>query len=188
MENTNNLIYEELYDESVLPEGEESEKFVVDNDIKADWCIKKIKQKYEERDRLKAIAVTDIEVLNNKMIELDEKCERETGYFKYLLYDYYNSIADEKKNETKTKIKYKLLNGSLVYKKPKSKLIKDNEQLLEWLKKNDRAEFIETKEDIKWADLKKNIDISTDMPVIKDTGEIIQGVKLEQVNFEFIVE
>ena len=68
--------------------------------------------------------------------------------------------------ETKTQKSYKLLAGTLVFKKPTTKIVHNDDKLLEYLEENDGKDYIKLKKSIDWAEFKKTLTVS-------DTGEVV---------------
>lgn len=139
------------------------ESFVIENDKTADWAITQIQEAEAERDRLIKLAESQIDDLNNKIEELKAKCENDTAYLKSLLSMYFDTV---KAKETKTQKSYKLLAGTLVFKKPTTKIIHNDDKLLEYLEENDGNDYIKLKKSIDWAEFKKTLAVS-------DNGEIV---------------
>ena len=149
---------------------QENEGFVVDDDYKASWCLKILKAEAEETDRLIAIADAQIAELEEKKKKLTEQCDHKSGYLKMLLSRYFDTVPHK---ETKTQETYKLLDGSLVWKKPTQKMIPDKEKLLAYVKANNMPEFVKTKEEVDWAAYKKECEISDGRAVNVQTGELL---------------
>lgn len=137
--------------------------FRITDDKTADWAITKIHEAEDERDRLIALAEAQVEDLKNKIEDLKSKCENDTGYLKACLEEYFYSV---KTKETKTQRTYKLLSGTLVFKKQSSKIVHNDEKLLEYLENNDGNDFIKIKKSVDWAEFKKGL-------IISDEGEVI---------------
>ena len=166
-----------------LPVTEEEAGFQVDDDQKAEWCIRKIAEaKKEMMDWIEFyVAQTD---------KVKDKCERRIQFFEYKLMQYFGSVPHK---ETKTQESYQLPSGKLVLKKPAIAYEHDDEQLLPWLKQNDRGNFIKTKESVDWASLKKALleDKTIDYAwhgLVTDDGEIIPGITVVEKPEEFKVE
>jgi hypothetical protein len=155
--------------------NEEVERFIIDTDAKADWAIRKIRKAREETDRLLALADEEIKRLNDQKKHLEEEFGRRTGLLNGMLYDYFNSLPDERKTETKTQRKYRLLSGDLVEKIRRIEFERDDEQLLAYLKRAGKPEYIKVTETPKWGEYKKTISVSGGFVVSAD-GEIVDGV------------
>lgn len=176
---------EEFEYEDKLPN--EINGFTVISDLQCEYCLKKIRKATEQHDRLVELAKAEIEELQEKIKELDAKLESETGYLKSLLFDYFNKVEHK---ETKTQESYKLLSGSLVFKKPTQKMEPNREKLLEYVKANNMPEFVKTKEDVDWAAYKKECQIVGDKVVNIQTGDLLPEdlITVEEVPGEFSVK
>ena len=158
------------------------ESFKIENDKTADWAIAQIQEAEAERDRLVALAESQIDDLNNKIEELKTKCENDTKYLKGCLAMYFETVPSK---ETKTQKSYKLLSGTLVFKKPSQKINYDDEKLLEFL---DGTEFIKVKKSIDWAEYKKVLTISDSEVIDSETGEIVEACTVEDVPASFTIK
>lgn len=158
------------------------ENFKIENDKAADWAISQIHEAESERDRLITLAQDQITDLEDRIEELTAKCDRDTAYLKSLLAEYFETV---KSKETKTQKTYKLLSGTLVFKKPSAKIIHDDEKLIAML---DGTEYVETKKSLKWGEYKKNLGIEGNNVIDLDTGEIINGCSVEEVPASFNIK
>lgn len=143
-----------------------AEEFKIEDDKTADWAIQTIAAEEQERDRLITLAQEQIQDLTDRIEELKKKYENSTAYLRSCLYEYFRTI---KPKETKTQKSYKLLSGTLVFKKPSVKIIHNDEKLIEYLKANDSTDFIKVKESVDWAGFKANLTV-TENDEIVDTG------------------
>jgi tellurite resistance-related uncharacterized protein len=149
------------------------ERFVIDNDKKADWAIEKIKDERAEFERLRKIALDRIAELNQRVEELQARTDRRTGNLKALLMDYMQTVKPTK--QTKTQTQYELLSGKLVWKKQQPLYERDETALLSWAKAN-APDMVQTKESVTWGDLKKLTTLDGEKVVLAETGEIVDGV------------
>lgn len=165
----------------------ESEGFKIENDNTCDWAIKTIKKETEEIERLIKIADSEIEELQQKKEALKKSLESKTGYLKSKLFEYFGQVEHK---ETKTQASYKLLSGSLVFKKPTQKMEPNREKLLEYVKANNMPEFVKTKEDIDWAAYKKECQIVDGKVVNTQTGDLLPEdlIEVQDVPGEFDVK
>lgn len=161
------------------------ETFKIDNDKKADWAIAQIKEAEAERDRLITLAEEQIIDLNDRIEELKNKCINDTKYLRSCLAEYFETVPTK---ETKTQKTYKLLSGTLIFKKPSVKINHDDDKLIEYLKNNNANDYIKIKESIDWAEFKKNLTIEGDNVIDIDTGEIIEACKVEDVPATFNIK
>lgn len=147
------------------------ETFKITDDKSADWAIRQIHEAEDERDRLVSLAEEQIIDLNDRISELKQKCDRDTAYLRSCLIDYFQTV---KSKETKTQKSYKLISGTLVFKKPSTKITHDDAKLLEYLENNDGNDFIKLKKSVDWASFKEQLTISDDGEVIDtELGTVI---------------
>jgi len=160
-----------------LPVTEEEAGFQVDDDQKAEWCIRKIQEaKKEMMDWIDFyVAQTD---------KVKDKCERRIQFFEYKLMQYFGSVPHK---QTKTQESYQLPSGKLVLKKQAPDFERDDELILAWLKANDEDQYVKTKETIDWSELKKTLTIVGEQ-VAGETGEIIPGITVTERPDKFVVE
>lgn len=159
--------------------------FTIIDDKTADWAVKQIKDAEEERDRLIKLAEEEIADLEAKIEDLKTACENQTKYLKSCLGLYLETVPHK---ETKTQKVYKLLSGSLVFKKASQKIDHDDDKLLTYLEDSDQEEFIKVKQSVDWADFKKQLVIRDEKVVDKKTGEIIDGCTVEDVPPSFNIK
>ena len=160
-----------------VPVTEEEAGFQVDDDQKAEWCIRKIQEaKKEMMDWIEFyVAQTD---------KVKDKCERRIQFFEYKLMQYFGSVPHK---QTKTQESYQLPSGKLVLKKQAPDFERDDELILAWLKANDEDQYVKTKETIDWSELKKTLTIVGEQ-VAGETGEIIPGITVTERPDVFKVE
>ena len=160
-----------------LPVTEEEAGFQVDDDQKAEWCIRKIQEaKKEMMDWIDFyVAQTD---------KVKDKCERRIQFFEYKLMQYFGSVPHK---QTKTQESYQLPSGKLVLKKQTPDFERDDELILAWLKANDENQYVKTKETVDWSELKKTLTIVGEQ-VAGETGEIIPGIIVTERPDVFKVE
>lgn len=165
----------------------ESEEFKINNDNLCDWTIRTIKRETEEAERLLAIADAEIKELEEQKEKIKKSLEQKTGFLKSKLFEYFETVEHK---ATKTQESYKLLSGSLVFKKPSQKMNPDKEKLLEYVKANNMPEFVKVKEDIDWLNYKKECEIVNGKVVNSSTGDILPDdvITVEDVAGEFNIK
>lgn len=146
------------------------ESFKIENDKTAEWALTQIQEAEAERDRLIAIAEEKIKDLTDKIEELNSHCENETKYLRSCLAMYFETV---KSKETKTQKSYKLLSGTLIFKKPSVKIVHDDEKLLEYLEANDGKDYIKIKKSVDWAEFKKTLAIEDGKIIDTELGTVI---------------
>lgn len=162
-----------------------TEGFVIDNDTKANWALKKIREATAEADRLKAIITAEREELKTKEAEIDDRLKSETGYLKGMLLSYFGNVEHKK---TKTQESYKLLDGSLVYKLPVRKIIQpDDAELIKYLEET-APMLVTTVKKPAWGEFKKNLTLTDDGVFDSTTGEKLDFIKTEESEASFDVK
>lgn len=162
-------------DELDLQPEEDLEAFHITDDDLAEWAADKIKKIEDEQDRLISIAQHKMEQLAVTMMELQNQKITKTAWLRGELVNYYLSIPNDKKSETKTQRVYKLLSGKIVEKLPAVQYERNDAGLLLWAKVS-HPEFVETSEKVKWAELKKTIVHTDGDKAFNSDGEYISGV------------
>ncbi|MGL4761100.1 MAG: host-nuclease inhibitor Gam family protein [Sarcina sp.] len=141
------------------------------NIINANAIIKELKFINENIEELEAEADFEIKKIKEALALKKTRLESKIKYNKEQIMLCCESI-DMK--ETKTMKKKILLDGTIQINKAVEKMVVDDEKLMKWAKTN-KPELIETKEikKIKWAELKKDLEIVDGAIIDKNTGEFI---------------
>ena len=168
-------------------ESQGKEEFKITNDGAANWALKKIKEEQAERDRIVEIAENEIKDIHEKIEKLDARLESKTGFLKIKLFEYFGTVEHK---ETKTQENYKLLDGSLVWKKPAQKMVPDKDKLLAYVKEHNMTEFVKVKEEVDWANYKKECEIADGKAVNVQTGEMLpeELIAIEDVPGSFDIK
>lgn len=174
-----------MFDEFDYTDEAQQEGFSIRDDSTADWALVKIKEEYAERDRLLELVKAKQEELKAKSEQIIMDSERKTSFLRYKLAEYFGTV---KTKETKTQKTYKLLSGSLVYKKPAVTYERSEEALATWLEGNGYEELVQTVKKPKWAELKPLVCASGDKCVMALTGEVIEGIKCGESEGTFDVK
>lgn len=167
--------YDEEYTQGE-PETAIEGDFVIDNDSKAEWALKKIKAAQDEHDRLIALADEEEERLKVKRARIDSKLETDTSYLKYLLSKYIDTVTCK---ETKTQKSYQLLTGKVVRKYGGIDYKRDEEKLLAWTSLY-KPEFVKVKSSVDWAGLKKQLTALDSGEVVTAEGEVLDCITAER--------
>lgn len=164
----------EMADDFIKENSDENNEFVIDNDEKAEWALRKIAEERKEAQRYIDVCKSMILEYEEKIRKEEERLSKKTSYFEGKLQQYFLCVQHK---STKTQKIYKLPGGTLRLKYQQPEFKRDEEKLLNWLKENKLMDFIKVKETPNWAELKKNIKISGDTAVSED-GQIIEGVEV----------
>src|SRR5690625_4027334 len=106
--------------------------------------------------------------------------------------DYFQNLLAQyamKKREEDPKIKsQKLPHGYIGFRKKQPKWNYQDDVLLETLKKNQLTDFIKVKEQLDKASIKKAFEVVGGKVINPDTGEVIEGVSVEEQGEDFTVK
>lgn len=149
---------------------QEQEGFRVTDDQGAKWCVDQIHEADREYEE---ICEWYQAMIKKAQAKRDAKVERMRMYLR----DYAEQVPMK---ETKTQRSYPIPGGKLVWKKAHQVYKHDDKLILEELKAHGRDDMIKRQvtEKVDWLNLKKEI---------METGEIIDGVTIEEVPDEFMV-
>ena len=172
----------------VAENNEVRERFVVDNDMKAEWCLSKIRKIREEQSRETLELDRQMDFYRQQKEMIASKADEDVAFFEEILRGYFQSRVDDGfVKETKTKMTYKLPTGNLVLKHREPEWMRDDAVILDWLETCEDERFVKVKKSLDWAGLKKTLTASGDGAVTAD-GEVVPGVVLEKRDDEFVVE
>ena len=173
----------ELHEKAVREDflTEEERRFVIDDDQKADWAVRRIREIKDDFLKWNDFYVAQTE----KALKAAEfRCH----YLEHLLEEYFNTVPHK---ETKTQESYALPSGKLVRKEQKPEWTHDDEQLLPWLRKN-APEMIKTKESVDWSAVKKGLGViwqeDGSQTITNADGLIVPGVTVTERPDVFRVE
>lgn len=150
------------------------EKFVVDNDHKANWALKKIRKLEEEKAKNKDFAEQEIAEIKEWLAAENKTLDNKIDFFEALLTEYALNLK-EKDEEFKTK---SLPAGKLQFRKQRAKWKYDQEQLLASVKEMGLDELVKTKQSVNKRELKKKIEVKDGKAINAVTGEIIEGIQV----------
>ena len=174
----------ELLQEETTPVRE---RFTVDNDMKAEWVLSKIRRIRADQQKEKDELTRQMQFYKDQMDTIDKQADNDVAFFESMLTPYFaERMEGGFTKSTKTKISYKLPTGSLVLKHQQPKFDRKDDELLPWLKAN-RPDLVKVKEEANWAELKKAVKISGENVVTSD-GEVVPGVTVTEQEDTFEVE
>lgn len=158
---------------------ENKERFMVQDDATAEWCLEKIRE--AEKDRQKWH-----EHYGEQLRKIDESADETIGYFTGLLAEYFDKVPHK---TTKTQESYALPSAKLVRKQQQPQYDLDDEKVIIWLSDIGRQDLLKAKVSVDWAKLKKLVTITPDgHGVMTDDGEIIDGITVTMRPDVFKVE
>jgi len=163
------------------------EQWQIENDADAEWWIDKQNDKLVEVKRLKMSIENKINLLNERLQKIKDEEQGLVNHRDFYLRDYFERVDIKQKKETKTQSKYRLPSLEMVMKKPKEKFIRDDEALVLWLENNELQKYVEIKKSPMWGEVKKYTKVVGDV-VVTDDGVILDGVRVEMSEPEFIIK
>ena len=176
---------EDQEEEEAQEEDQEEEQihpaFIVDNDMKAEWCLKQRQNALDEKAKWKA----HYDELFNQVAK---KCDETVSRMEAMLESFLGlQHSGGFTNVTKSgQIKYKLPHGTLVLKHQEPKYDVNDELLIPWLKKND-PDLVKVEEKSDWKALKKKVTVSGE-GVITTDAELVPGITVTPREDVFKVE
>ncbi|ABN53666.1 MAG TPA: hypothetical protein DEF39_11450 [Hungateiclostridium thermocellum] len=174
------LEIEEVYN---MPE-EKRERFKVTDKDSANWCLRKIKALKQEIEENKRIADAEIQRIQSWLKEVTEPLERSIQFFESLLIEYHMNIYAEDPSKKTIKLPY----GTLKARAQQPEFCRDDEKLVNWLKQNGMTEFVKVIEKPEWNELKKKVKVIGNSVVYEETGEVIDGITVQERPPKFTVE
>lgn len=166
-------------------EGAPRPAWRITDDGCADWAVRKIAEEKAELDRIKALAESQIAKIEEKVAAAERRYENGTRFFTGKLAEYFETVPHK---TTKTKHSYRLLSGTLAKKLGGVSMKQDDEKLLAFLKSSGNDDMIQTTEKPKWGEFKKGLEIIGGSVIMKETGEIVEGVEVIEKPDTFTVE
>lgn len=176
------------------PEVENQKKkddyFVIDNDQKANWALRKIRHLKNKKNKNEEFAKTEIKTIQKEIDEVNSWLESENSslnndieYMEGLLRVYAEQLkADDPELKT-----HKLPFGQLQFRKQRKKWEYDNDKLLKFAEKN-LKDAVKVKKRVDKRKLKRKIKVVGDKAVVADTGEVIEGIKVIERGEKFKVK
>lgn len=153
------------------------EIFRIDNDDKAEWAIRKIKQAQQNIERRKAFVQAQIERLQAWQQMMDERDQATIDRMTGLLQPYFEALRPTLGRRKS----YSLPSGVLQVRTAQVSYARDEEQLLPYARK---IGLVKVKETPDWAEIKKRLQPAGETPgapvVDTETGEIVPGVTVAE--------
>lgn len=179
----------EIEEEEIKPVRE---RFDVDNDMKAEWCLDKIRKARKNQNRMKEELERQMQFYLDQIAKVDAEADDEVNFFKSLLAPYFQSRKSEGfTKELKTKVSYKLPTGELMMKhiNPTFEYKKEQDKAIAFCKANDELKkYVKVKEELDWKELKQITEISGNGVALKETGELVPGITVTENEDQFDVD
>ena len=174
----------EFLDREAGTSEEQRGQFIIDDDQKANWALRKIRQLQEKRKANIQLAEAEIERINTWLKEVNGDLEQSIDYFTGLLEGYHRQVLEQDPKAKTIKLPY----GKLKMRAQQPEFIRDNDKLLSWLKQSNKTDYIVVKESPDWAQLKKTLQVAGNALVDTETGEVVEGVEVVEREPKFSVE
>uniref|UniRef100_UPI003FEF8C24 host-nuclease inhibitor Gam family protein n=1 Tax=Candidatus Fimenecus sp. TaxID=3022888 RepID=UPI003FEF8C24 len=165
------------------PEGRQ--EWRITDDGCADWAVRKIAEERAELARIRELADAQIARIEEKLAAAERRCENGTRFLTAKLSEYFTTVPHK---STKTKRSYRLLSGTLALKLGGTAMKQDDEKPLDFLKASGNSDMIQTVEKPKWGEFKKGLEVVGGSVILKETGEIVEGVAVIEKPDTFVVE
>jgi len=173
-----------------LNQKQKKENFIIDNDSKANWALRKIRHMKEKQNKNKELAKSQIEKIQEEIDEIEhwlekenEKIQNNIDFMKSKLKNYAYDLKDDNP-DLKT---HNLPFGALKFRKRRAKWNYDDDKLLEFAESN-LQEAVKIKKKVDKRKLKKKAEVVGEKAVLEDTGEVIDGIKVVQRPEKFKVD
>lgn len=161
-------------------EIEEAEEIIQDNSFhitdkaSAEWALRKIRAYKQQIKENEELYNAEIQRLNEWLESVNKKANDNIDYFTALLQEYMiKELEKDPKNRS-----IKLPSGTVRFRKQQPEWQFDEEKVINWLK-NNKPELVKVIEKFDKNDVKK---------IVKETGEIVDGVKIESREDKFEVD
>lgn len=163
------------------------EYWVCDSDGKAKWICERIREVNENCESMVAWYQAQIK-------KAKDAAEFEKQKWESYLAAYFDTVPHKKASKSES---YSFPGGKLVLKRQEPEYKRDEKTVIEWLKQNGGTEFVKTKEELAWSDLKGAASGVVDGKIVlreevTEDGEIIQitvpGIDVVERPDKFVVE
>ena len=151
-------------------EKEEQQAFIIDDDKKASWALKKYKLLEIEEERKKNLVKEEIDRLKSWLDQEQEKIEKKKALLSQSLSGYLYQL---RRDDPKAKIDTPF--GAVTTRKQQDKWTFDDETVIKFLHEAEMDEFIQVKEEIDKRPLKKALRV-LDGKAYTEAGEEVEGI------------
>lgn len=124
----------------------------------------------------------ELAVLEARRKEILDPLEEEMSRLKTNLTTYHQQQLEQGGDKT-----IKLPWATLTCRRKPQDYTKDDDRLLEWVQGN-AADYVKVSTSVAWGDLKKQLVVAGGKVLLKETGEVVEGVEPKPVEISFGVE
>src|SRR5690606_29158508 len=151
--------------------------FKIDNDDKAEWAVRKIRQAQLAIEKRRQFVQAEIERLQAWQQMMDERDQATIDRMTGLLQPYFEALRPALGRRKS----YSLPSGTLQVRTAQVSYARDEEQLLPYAR---QIGLVKVKETPDWAEIKKRLQPAGETPgapvVDTETGEIVPGVTVQE--------
>ena len=151
------------------------EGFIVDNEQKANWALRKIKELQQEIEDNTRLAEKEIDKIKTWESQQNKSLGDSILYFEGLLHDY----ATRKRAEDPDFKSMSLPNGRIGYRKQQPRWSYDDETLIKYLERTELDELIRVSKAPNKAEIRKQFEVVGDKVINAETGEVVEGIEIE---------
>ena len=148
------------------------------SDAEAETAIREYREKQAEIDYWD-------DYYKAQMQKIKAQCQYVMDNQKARLRDYFDRVPHR---SSATRESYDLPSGKLVWKNVQPKYDRQDADVIKYLKESDIKAFIKVKEELDWANLKKELRFSDGEAFLKETGEKVPGIKVIEQGRDFTIE
>lgn len=160
--------------------GFEDDAWRIKNDKDAEFILREMKKDEDDAARVIALANEMAAYYAEQAQAERERVEKKNAYRLHLLEEYFGTVEHR---TSKTEDSYRLLSGTLKFKRPSAKIVPDEEAL-----SSAYPEFVKVTPKLQWAELKKRLTIIDGNVFDGETGEFVAGASVEEVPGKFSVK
>lgn len=161
---------------------EQTQAFVIDDDKKASWALKKYKLLEIEEERKKNLVKDEIDRLKLWLETEQGKIDKKKGYLEQMLGGY---LMELRKNDPKAKVDTPY--GTVSTRKNPDKWIYEDVAVIKFLHDAEMEEFIRVKEEVDKTPLKKALKV-VDGKAYTEAGEEVQGISVESAGEKIVIK
>jgi hypothetical protein len=160
------------------------DKFVVDDDVKAAWVMRRAREANRKLEEIDKVAAAEVESIVEWAQKQRESVERDYGHWETLLINYAErerTERDRKSIDLPTgKVTSRLTTESW---KPTDDFVTWAKEFAPNLVRQKITELPETNEV-----LKEHLELSEGKVVVKETGEVVEGIEIKNPTVNYKVE
>lgn len=165
---------EQSLNEHIAEEIQANDRFIINDESKADWALKKIAEADNEIEKLERFAEAQMRQIETWLAKQTDKHLQTKEYMQSLLGEYVNM-----KREEDSKFKsITLPSGNVGLRANQKKWIYKDEVVLKALEQAKLDDFIKTEKKLNKQQIKKAFEVSDDKVINPDTGEVIEGIEI----------